>query len=40
MLTVEQITASNQAAPDTLLGLTSKAFSGVEKLIELNLQVA
>jgi len=40
MLTTEQISASNQAAAETLLGLTNKAFAGVEKLIELNLQVA
>jgi phasin family protein len=40
MLTIEQVSASNQAAVDTLLGLTTKAFSGVEKLIELNVQVA
>ena len=40
MLTVEQVTASNQAAAETLLGLTTKAFAGVEKVIELNMQVA
>jgi phasin family protein len=40
MLTTEQISASNQAAAETLFGLTNKAFAGVEKLIELNLQVA
>ncbi len=40
MLTTEQISASNQAAAETLFGLTTKAFAGVEKLIELNLQVA
>ena len=40
MLTTEQISASNQAAAETLLGLTNTAFAGVEKLIELNLQVA
>ena len=40
MLTVEQISASNQAAAETLLGLTTKAFAGVEKVIELNMQVA
>jgi len=40
MLTVEQVTSSNQATAETLLGLTSKAFAGVEKVIELNMQVA
>jgi len=37
MLTAEQITASNKANIETLLGLTAKAFEGVEKLVELNL---
>ena len=37
MLTVEQIMASHKANVETLLGLTSKAFEGVEKIIELNL---
>ena len=37
MLTVEQIMASHKANIETLLGLTSKAFEGVEKIIELNL---
>ncbi|MDO8698988.1 MAG: phasin family protein [Rhodoferax sp.] len=37
MLTVEQIMASNKANMETLLGLTSKAFEGVEKIVELNL---
>ena len=40
MLTYEQVSASNQAAAETLLGLTAKAFEGVEKVIELNMQVA
>jgi phasin family protein len=40
MLNYEQLSASNQAAAETLLGLTSKAFAGVEKVIELNMQVA
>ena len=37
MLTVEQVMASQKASVDTLLGLTAKAFEGVEKIVELNL---
>jgi phasin family protein len=37
MLTVEQILASQKANIETLLGLTSKAFEGVEKIVELNM---
>ncbi len=37
MLTVEQVIASQKANVETLLGLTSKAFEGVEKIVELNL---
>src|SRR5436190_1998270 len=37
MLTAEQILASQKANVETLFGLTSKAFEGVEKLVELNL---
>ena len=37
MLTVEQILASQKANVETLMGLTSKAFEGVEKIVELNL---
>lgn len=37
MLTVEQIMASHKANIETLMGLTTKAFAGVEKIIELNL---
>ena len=37
MLTVEQVMASQKANVETLLGLTSKAFEGVEKMVELNL---
>jgi phasin family protein len=37
MLTVEQVIATNKANVETLLGLTNKAFEGVEKLVELNL---
>ena len=40
MLTTEQFMAANKANVETLFGLTSKAFEGVEKMIELNLQVA
>ena len=40
MLTVEQVMASQKANIETLLGLTSKAFEGVEKLVELNLSVS
>jgi len=37
MLTVEQVMASHKANIETLFGLTSKAFEGVEKMVELNL---
>ncbi len=37
MLTVEQVLASQKANVETLMGLTSKAFEGVEKIVELNL---
>ena len=37
MLTPEQLMASQKATFETLFGLTSKAFEGVEKLVELNL---
>jgi phasin family protein len=37
MLTVEQVLATNKANVEALLGLTNKAFEGVEKLVELNL---
>lgn len=40
MLTAEQIAAANKANLETLFGLTSKAFEGVEKLIELNVNAA
>ena len=40
MLTAEQVVAANKANVETLFGLTNKAFEGVEKLVELNLQVA
>ena len=40
MLTAEQIVAAQKANLETLFELTGKAFEGVEKLVELNLQVA
>ena len=40
MLTAEQIVAAQKSNLDTMFGLTTKAFEGVEKLVELNLQVA
>jgi phasin family protein len=40
MLTAEQFLAAHKSNVETLFGLTSKAFEGVEKLVELNLQVA
>ena len=40
MMTTEQILAAHKANVETLFGLTNKAFEGVEKLVELNLQVA
>lgn len=40
MLTTEQITAAHKANLDTLFSLTSKTFEGIEKLVELNMQVA
>jgi phasin family protein len=40
MLTAEQMIAAQKANIETLFGLTNKAFEGVEKLVELNLQVA
>ncbi len=38
--TPEQLAAAQKANLETLFGLTSKAFEGVEKLVELNMQVA
>ncbi len=38
MLTPEQVLATQKANVETLFGLTNKAFEGVEKLVELNLQ--
>ena len=39
LLTPEQFAAAQKANLETLFGLTSKAFEGVEKLVELNIQV-
>jgi phasin family protein len=38
--TPEQLMAAQKANVETLFGLTNKAFEGVEKLVELNMQVA
>ena len=38
--TADQFVAAQKASIETLFGLTTKAFEGVEKLVELNLQVA
>jgi phasin family protein len=38
--TPDQLMAAQKANVETLFGLTNKAFEGVEKLVELNLQVA
>lgn len=40
MLTAEQIVAAQKANLETLFGLTQKAFEGVEKLVELNIQAS
>jgi phasin family protein len=40
MLTAEQLLATQKSQIETLFDLTGKAFEGVEKLVELNLQVA
>lgn len=40
MLTADQIVAAQKANIETLFGLTQKAFTGVEKLVELNLQAS
>ncbi|MGE8364258.1 phasin family protein [Cupriavidus basilensis] len=37
--TPEQVAAVHKANVETLFGLTTKAFEGIEKLVELNLQV-
>lgn len=38
MLTAEQIVAAQKANIETLFGLTQKAFEGMEKLVDLNVQ--
>ena len=38
MLTPEQLVASQKANMETLYGLTAKAFEGVERLVDLNVQ--
>ena len=40
MMTVEQIVAVQKSNVETLYGLAGTAFEGIEKLVELNLQVA
>ena len=40
MLTAEQIVAAQKSNMETLFGLSTKAFEGMEKLVELNIQVA
>jgi phasin family protein len=40
MLTPEQMLATQKANVETLFGLTNKAFEGVERLVELNMQLA
>jgi phasin family protein len=40
MITVEQIVNTQKSNIETLFGLSGKAFEGVEKLIELNIQAA
>lgn len=40
MMTADQIIAAQKANLDTMFGLTKKAFEGVEKLVDLNMQAA
>jgi phasin family protein len=40
MMTVEQLMSSHKANVEVLFGLTGKAFEGMERLIDLNIQVA
>ena len=40
MMTAEQMIAAQKANMETLFGLTEKAFSGVEKMVELNMAAA
>lgn len=39
MLTAEQLMVAHKANMETIFGLTQKAFDGLERLVELNLQV-
>jgi hypothetical protein len=39
-MTQDQFAAASKANLETLFGLTNKAFEGIEKMVELNLQVA
>jgi len=40
MMTAEQVLATQKANVETLLGLTAKAFEGVEKIVELNMSAS
>jgi phasin family protein len=40
MLTADQIVASQKASIETMFGLTHKAFEGMEKVVELNVQAS
>lgn len=40
MMTVEQVLATQKANVETLLGLTAKAFEGIEKIVELNMSAS
>ena len=40
MMNTEHLIAAQKANIETLFGLTNKAFEGIEKLVELNMQVA
>ncbi len=40
MMTADQLMAAHKANIETLFGLSAKAFEGVEKIVDLNLQVA
>ncbi|MEY3673814.1 MAG: hypothetical protein RJB47_522, partial [Pseudomonadota bacterium] len=40
MMTPEQMIAAQKANVESLFGLTEKAFSGVEKMVELNMAAA
>jgi phasin family protein len=40
MITADQVIAAQKSNVETLIGLSGKAFEGVEKLVELNIQVA